>query len=109
MKLRPSLRRYDAALERYSRALALARARGARTGAAADAAAAAKLLANRAACHLELRGFDAAVADCSDALELDPTYAKALLRRARARLALGDARELAGEVVMSSSPKHMTS
>ena len=38
--------------------------------------------ANRAMAHLRLKQFDQAEADCSEAIRLDPTYVKAISRRA---------------------------
>ena len=40
--------------------------------------------ANRAACQIALRDYDGAANDCSDAIDLDPTYLKAYMRRATA-------------------------
>jgi tetratricopeptide (TPR) repeat protein len=39
---------------------------------------------NRSACHLELGDAESAVSDAGKAVELDPRYVKAYLRRARA-------------------------
>ena len=41
----------------------------------------ARLLSNRGACHLKLGDYSKVVADCSAALDLSPTYIKALLHR----------------------------
>ena len=85
---------YAAAAERYSRAVMLARG-AVSTGSGgmnSDARnALAVLLANRAACHHEGADYDNVIKDCTEALALDAGYARAALRRARARLALGDA------------------
>lgn len=43
----------------------------------------AKLLGNRALCRMQLQDYDAAKADCSQALKLDPTYVKAKKTRAK--------------------------
>lgn len=48
------------------------------------------LLSNRAACHLKLDSLESCIADCSDALILDPVFPKALFRRAVAREKLGE-------------------
>lgn len=48
----------------------------------------APLYANRAACELELRQYDAATDDCTKALELTPDYVKAMIRRAKAHMAM---------------------
>ena len=81
----------------YGRALDGERARRARLAAAAaarktrggvpaaedgDAAPLADLLANRAACRLRRRAYDACVADCDACLALDPDHEKATYRRA---------------------------
>lgn len=42
------------------------------------------LLCNRAACHQQYAHFDAAIQDCTDAIALDGSYAKAYMRRFRA-------------------------
>jgi DnaJ family protein C protein 7 len=47
------------------------------------------LLCNRAAALMQLQRFEAALADCSAALERAPRYARARARRARALVALG--------------------
>ena len=44
--------------------------------------------ANRAACHAKLRDHESVVDDCTAALERQPEYTKALMRRALAREAL---------------------
>lgn len=64
---------------------------GARTLAELDAAVAAQpkdaaLYAARAWAHLQVRQYDAAIADCTRALELDAFHARAYSIRARARL-----------------------
>lgn len=46
--------------------------------------------ANLAACHLRTRHFEEAVQDSAAALELEPDYVKALLRRAAAYEELDD-------------------
>ncbi|KAL6265299.1 hypothetical protein P5V15_002079 [Pogonomyrmex californicus] len=45
---------------------------------------------NRAAAYEQLKSYSAVKADCTKALELNPKYAKALLRRARASEQIGD-------------------
>ncbi|KAI8109427.1 hypothetical protein M9434_000709 [Picochlorum sp. BPE23] len=40
--------------------------------------------ANRAACQIALRDYESAANDCSDAIDLDPSYLKAYMRRAMA-------------------------
>lgn len=49
-----------------------------------------KLLQNRAQSYVNLSNFDAAVADCTKALELDPSYSKAKKVRAKAYGGLGN-------------------
>jgi tetratricopeptide (TPR) repeat protein len=46
--------------------------------------------ANLAACHLKCKQFEDAVQDSTAALELDPTYVKALMRRSAAYEELDD-------------------
>jgi len=46
--------------------------------------------ANRAACQLKLRQWGPAASDCTRALEVDPAYLKALLRRCTAYEELDD-------------------
>jgi tetratricopeptide (TPR) repeat protein len=43
---------------------------------------------NRAACHLQLRAFEACLADCNAVLAVEPAHVKALLRRGAAQEAL---------------------
>ncbi len=43
-----------------------------------------KLLLNRSICFYNLNRFDECIADCTEAIELDPEYTKAFLRRAMA-------------------------
>lgn len=49
----------------------------------------ARLLSNRGACHLKLGDYSKVVADCCAALDLSPTYIKALLHRVRCMFATG--------------------
>lgn len=53
----------------------------------------AAVLANRAAASIKLKHWQEAVIDCTAALECQPGYTKALLRRAEAYLALGKPQE----------------
>jgi DnaJ homolog subfamily C member 7 len=50
----------------------------------------AKLIGNRALCHMKLKAWDAAREDCDQALKLDPTYMKAKRTRAKATGEGGD-------------------
>ena len=50
----------------------------------------AKLLSNRAAVLNKLRRFPEAVADCDQAIEYDPTYTKAYMRRAQNNLLINE-------------------
>ncbi|GAA5875664.1 hypothetical protein JCM16303_003947 [Sporobolomyces ruberrimus] len=49
---------------------------------------------NRAACYTNLNELDKVVGDCTDALRLDPSYIKALNRRATAREQIGGVENL---------------
>lgn len=49
-----------------------------------------KLLQNRAQAHLTLKNYDQAIADCTEALRLDPSYTKAKKIRAKAYSAAGN-------------------
>ncbi len=42
----------------------------------------AKIYSNRAACYTKLMSFDLALKDCEKAIELDPKFIKAYLRKA---------------------------
>lgn len=46
--------------------------------------------ANCAACHLAIEHYNEAVQDCTNALNIDGSYVKALMRRCAAYEALGD-------------------
>jgi tetratricopeptide (TPR) repeat protein len=68
------------------------------------------LYCNRAAAHMALEKFDSAFNDCTQALELRPSYPKAKLRRARAALqsrrfteSIDDFEEYLTEITSSSS------
>lgn len=54
----------------------------------------AKLHCNRANAHSKLRNHDAAIQDCGKAIELDPEFVKAYLRRAASLYALGGVENL---------------
>ncbi len=43
----------------------------------------AKIYSNRAACYTKLMSFDLALKDCERAIELDPQFIKAYLRKVR--------------------------
>lgn len=49
----------------------------------------AKLYFNRGACHNALRNHEDCIKDCTSALEIQPDYAKALMRRAASNLLIG--------------------
>eukprot|EP00937_MAST-01D_sp_MAST-1D-sp2_P004184 g4184.t1 len=59
---------------------------------------AAKLYCNRATAYSKMRKHDAAVEDCTAALERDPDYSKALMRRAASLQALGEVENLENAV-----------
>ncbi|KAK9805260.1 hypothetical protein WJX72_009420 [[Myrmecia] bisecta] len=72
---------YEDAVDKYTDALEAAPERAKQR---------AVYFANRAACHLKLRQFAQAARDCSAAIDLDPTYLKAWLRRCTAYGELDD-------------------
>jgi stress-induced-phosphoprotein 1 len=49
----------------------------------------AKLYSNRAACFTKLLSFDLALADCGKCIEMEPTFVKAYLRKAKVHFAMG--------------------
>ena len=49
----------------------------------------AKIYSNRAACYTKLMSFDLALKDCDSAIELDPGFIKAYLRKANALKGMG--------------------
>lgn len=49
-----------------------------------DAAAVAALYGNRAASHVMILGYEQAIADCDRAVELNPSFANAVFRKAMA-------------------------
>lgn len=57
--------------------------------------------ANRAMAYLRLKQFDKAEADCTEAIRLDPTYIKAISRRAMTRHKRGKYREAAKDYHMA--------
>ncbi|EFN53322.1 hypothetical protein CHLNCDRAFT_58607 [Chlorella variabilis] len=73
-------REYDTALRLYDEALKLV---------PADAADAALLHSNKAACHMMHKRYKEAVAECSAALDGQPNFFKALIRRAKAYEQMG--------------------
>lgn len=80
-----SAKQYEAAIAKYSEGLALP------SDGPQDAAKAQRVLlwSNRAMCHLQLEQFEAAAADCSAALAVEPANEKARYRRAQAHVGLG--------------------
>ncbi|KAJ0408072.1 hypothetical protein ATCC90586_006043 [Pythium insidiosum] len=81
-----SAKQFAAAVEKYSAGLALPPS----ADGADDAAQNVLLWSNRAACFLQLEQFDAALADCSAALDVEPQNEKARYRRAQAHVARGN-------------------
>ncbi|KAI7841257.1 hypothetical protein COHA_005030 [Chlorella ohadii] len=75
---------YDAALAAYDKALGMV---------PADAADAALLHSNKAACHMMQKRYQEAVTECSAALEGQPNFFKALVRRAKAYEQLGQPKQ----------------
>jgi len=49
----------------------------------------AKIFSNRAACYTKLMSFDLALADCEQAIKLEPTFVKAYLRKAKVLQGMG--------------------
>jgi len=62
-----------------------------------------RLLCNRAAAHINLTQYASAVDDCSRALEIDPSYAKAYVRRASAYLSQGKQQRNMGVELIESA------
>jgi DnaJ family protein C protein 7 len=56
-----------------------------------------KILQNRALCYIRLKDYQPAIADCTRALELDPSYIKARKTKAKAMGEAGDWEEAARE------------
>ncbi|KEP65541.1 UNVERIFIED_CONTAM: tetratricopeptide repeat-containing protein [Hammondia hammondi] len=56
------------------------------------------LLSNRGACHLHGKCWEAVVADCTEAIQCDPSYAKAYLRRFTANEALTKWHDAAADI-----------
>ena len=77
--------RYESAIDKYTAALS---ALSAFSGSRAGAALAAKCLNNRASCECQLGMYEAAAADCTEVLAIEPSNAKALMRRGYAHEAL---------------------
>ncbi|KAL4859108.1 hypothetical protein ACK3TF_000883 [Chlorella vulgaris] len=73
-------REYDKAMQLYDEALKLV---------PADAADAALLHSNKAACHMMHKRYTEAVAECTEALDGQPNFFKALIRRAKAYEQMG--------------------
>lgn len=70
--------RYDAAVDEYSKAIALK----------LNSPKSAVYFANRAFAHMKLENYGLAIADSDEAIKLDPNYAKAYYRKADANIAL---------------------
>ncbi|KAL4871749.1 hypothetical protein BDV12DRAFT_19263 [Aspergillus spectabilis] len=66
----------------------------------------AKILQNRAQAHINLKQYDEAVNDCTEALQLDPTYSKAQKMRAKAHGGAGNWQEAVQDykAVFESNP-----
>lgn len=69
---------YDQAIDEYTKAIALK----------LNSPKSAVYYANRAFAHMKLENYGLAIADCEDAIKLDPNYAKAYYRKADANIAL---------------------
>ena len=63
--------------------------------------------ANLAACHLRTKHFEDAVQDSNAALELEPDYIKALLRRAAAYEELDDLEHALADSAKVGLPRNM--
>ncbi|KAL1523060.1 hypothetical protein AB1Y20_018020 [Prymnesium parvum] len=81
----PALAAYDEALRHF----------GSKAGDEAQRQEKVKILSNRSECCLRLDDWPAAASSASSALELDPSHAKSLLRRAKANFAVGSEEALA--------------
>ena len=81
--------RWQEAIDSYTECLAIDPENGAFN---------AKLYCNRGTCYAKMRKHGEAIDDCSKAIELDPTYAKALMRRAASLQALGEVENLENAV-----------
>ena len=101
-----SAHEYTTCVEHYKRALALLLKPQVACSQEANAVAV-TLRTNLAACHLKLAQFAAAAEECSAALAIKPRHAKALYRRAEARLALGQLHDalLDAEAARVAAPK----
>ncbi|KAI6246148.1 DnaJ subfamily C member 7 [Erysiphe necator] len=73
--------RFSEAIEKYSEALEIDQSNKSTNS---------KLLLNRALCHLRLKNYKAAIADCERAIILDPSYTKARKTKATATGQSGD-------------------
>nr|XP_018911332.1 PREDICTED: uncharacterized protein LOC109040028 isoform X1 [Bemisia tabaci] len=68
------------------------------------------IFANRGAAHFQLKNFKACISDCSQALRQDPSYQKALLRRAQCHTELQNYtvahRDYSALYSLSQNPEH---
>jgi tetratricopeptide (TPR) repeat protein len=77
-----SAKKYDEAIEAYSEALDICPSGDEHSYARAV------FYSNRAACFMELKKYEEAIADCTRCIKLDPRYLKAYVRRSKANEAL---------------------